>query len=255
MRVVQKTTGPKGRAAYNVEGQRNCRSEFIASRIDSNIDYSVSPCDDLYQFACGRWVEKNAIPEELMTYSTFGILREGVEIVLRNLLQEDHMPEDLECMKKAKDMYASCIDMDKIEERGDQILKDMLVRELGGWPLTHAAWDEDAFDLVDTLIKLNRLGENPIISFYVGLDSKDTSTRVLTMDQPIFGMPGQKYYQVSRDDAMLKAYEDLIYRVSKLIGQANPDTAVKEVKEIIEFEILLANVRTLSGKTSAKAAA
>lgn len=213
-----------------------------ASRIDSNIDYSVSPCDDLYQFACGRWVEKNAIPEELMSYSTFGILREGVEIVLRNLLQEEHKHGDLDCMKKAKDMYASCIDTDLIEERGDKMLKDMLVEKMGGWPITHPAWDENKFDLVEALLALNEIGENPIISFYVGLDSKDTSVRVLMMDQPGFGMPGQKYYQVSRNDTMIQAYEGLIRGVSKLLGQADPDTAEKEIKEIVDFEILLANI-------------
>ena len=62
------------------------------------------------------------------------------------------------------------------------------------------------------------------------------------MDQPMFGMPGQKYYLVPRDDKMLQAYEELIMGVAKLQGLANPDTIEREVKEIVDFEILLANV-------------
>ncbi|KAK3784346.1 hypothetical protein RRG08_053831 [Elysia crispata] len=213
-----------------------------ASRIDRNIDYSVSPCDDLYQFACGGWMKKNAIPEDLQSYSKFGILIKQVDVVLRNLLQEEHKPNDLECMKKAKDLYASCLETDTIEERGDQVLKDMLLQELGGWPLTDKTWDPNKFDMVDTLIKLNKVGEYPIIFFYVGLDSKDSSRRVLTMDQPRFGMPGQKYYQVPRDDKMLKAYEELIAGVATLLGLANPVSAAQDISDIVEFEMLLANI-------------
>ena len=58
----------------------------------------------------------------------------------------------------------------------------------------------------------------------------------------MFGMPGQKYYLVPRDDKMLQAYEELIMGVAKLQGLANPDTIEREVKEIVDFEILLANV-------------
>ena len=58
----------------------------------------------------------------------------------------------------------------------------MLVKDFGGWPLTYSGWDESSFDLVDLLISLNRLiSEKPVISFYVGLDSKDTSMRVLSV--------------------------------------------------------------------------
>ncbi|KAH9504398.1 Membrane metallo-endopeptidase-like 1 [Bulinus truncatus] len=62
------------------------------------------------------------------------------------------------------------------------------------------------------------------------------------IDQPSFGMPGQKYYLVSRNDTMLMAYENLIFSTCNLMGLANQSNATEEVKAVVDFEIKLANI-------------
>ena len=65
------------------------------------------------------------------------------------------------------------------------------------------------------------------------------------IDQTDFGLPGQKYYQVDRDDKMLGAYEKYIEGVASLMGGGATDVnRLRDmVKDMVDFEIKLANVR------------
>jgi predicted metalloendopeptidase len=54
-----------------------------AARILRTIDESVSPCDDFYQFACGKWIESTVIPEHKSSQSTFDELQDELNKKLR----------------------------------------------------------------------------------------------------------------------------------------------------------------------------
>ena len=45
-----------------------------ASQILQNMDNSVDPCDDFYQFACGGFIKKTTIPEDRTRMSSFSVL-------------------------------------------------------------------------------------------------------------------------------------------------------------------------------------
>ncbi|MEQ2161130.1 hypothetical protein GOODEAATRI_006577 [Goodea atripinnis] len=58
-------------------------SAMKAARLLQNIDKSVKPCDNFYQYACGGWLERHVIPETSSRHSVFDILRDKLEIVLK----------------------------------------------------------------------------------------------------------------------------------------------------------------------------
>lgn len=59
-----------------------------AARLLQNMDKSVKPCDNFYQYACGGWLERHVIPETSSRHSVFDILRDKLEIVLKGQLAQ-----------------------------------------------------------------------------------------------------------------------------------------------------------------------
>lgn len=59
------------------------RAIIPAARLLQNMDQSVDPCQNFYQYACGGWLERHVIPETSSLHSVFNILRDELEIVLK----------------------------------------------------------------------------------------------------------------------------------------------------------------------------
>lgn len=61
----------------------HCTAVLPAARLLQNMDQSVDPCQNFYQYACGGWLDRHVIPETSSLHSVFNILRDELEIVLK----------------------------------------------------------------------------------------------------------------------------------------------------------------------------
>uniref|UniRef100_A0A6G1SPT9 Membrane metallo-endopeptidase-like 1 n=1 Tax=Aceria tosichella TaxID=561515 RepID=A0A6G1SPT9_9ACAR len=105
-----------------------------AAQILNNMDNQTRPCDDFYQFACGRWIQTQVIPDEKTSLSVFSQNTADLNIKLRALIERAPRDEDPPIVGQMRNMYASCMNLSDIEARGDEPLLDVL-RDLGGWPV------------------------------------------------------------------------------------------------------------------------
>lgn len=216
-----------------------------ASNFLESMDTSVKPCDDFFQYACGMWNKKHVIPEDKASIGVFSRIRDDVDTILKNVMEKENGPSDVESVKKARRYYTSCLDLEKIENLTESIALPF-IHSLGEWPVlgnkAGGHWNRSTFRIEDLLVTIREYTNSPpIMDMYVYDDSKDPLTRILYIDQPSLGMPERSYYLKSRNDKVLMAYQTYATDMAVLMG-ADQAQAKQQMKEMVDFEIKLANL-------------
>ena len=91
--------------------------------------------------------------------------------------------------------------------------------------------------VIDRSYSYNNFITTPQVSYFVVL---------FQLDQAELGMPSRDYYMKGYNDSDVKIYEKFAINIAMLFG-ANETTAQKEIKDMVDFEIRLANVRVFKG--------
>uniref|UniRef100_A0A672YXG9 Neprilysin n=1 Tax=Sphaeramia orbicularis TaxID=375764 RepID=A0A672YXG9_9TELE len=201
-----------------------------ASRLIENMDGTVDPCDNFYQYACGGWLKKNIIPETSSRYSTFDILRDELEVILKG-----QTPTRL------------------IELRGGAPLLEMLP-DVFEWPIAFDNWDTKygaTWKLEDVVAKLNeKYGTQLLVNFFVGTDDRDSNAHIIHVGQTSLGLLSRDYYACNGPYAeACRAYEQFMIDLAKLIrtdrGLVVNETRIREeVTRVMDLERDIANVNT-----------
>ncbi|NXU11021.1 NEP protein, partial [Pardalotus punctatus] len=225
-----------------------------AARILENMDPSARPCEDFYQYACGGWLKRNVIPETSSRYSNFDILRDELEVVLKDVL-DTPSTNDIPAVQKAKTLYRSCINETAIDSRGGRPLISLLP-SVSEWPVATTNWDNSygtAWTAETAIAQLNsRYGKKVLINFFVGTDDKNSTAHIIHIDQPGLGLPSRDYYECTGAyKEACSAYVDFMISVAKLILQErNISVTESEISEqmgrVMDLEKDIANATTKS---------
>jgi len=158
-------------------------------------------------------------------------------------LEDEPSPDDFESYQLARDYYKSCTNEEKREELGIKPILDKL-KLFGGWPVVDGKkWQqEDSFKWWEWNYEMNRagFGSSSLVSVGIGVDSKNTSWRVITIDQASLGL-SREYLTNGFQDTEVQHYYKYMVDSAVLLG-AESELALNELKESLLFEIKLANI-------------
>ncbi|NXD72319.1 NEP protein, partial [Eolophus roseicapillus] len=226
-----------------------------AARILENMDMTAEPCNDFYQYACGGWLKRNVIPETSSRYSNFDILRDELEVVLKDVL-DTPSTNDVTAVQKAKTLYRSCINETTIDSRGGTPLISLLP-DVSDWPVATTNWESSssgtAWTAETAIAQLNsRYGKKVLINFFVGTDDKNSTAHIIHIDQPGLGLPSRDYYECTGAyREACSAYVDFMISVTKLVLQErnisfNETDISEQMKRVMDLEKEIANATTKS---------
>jgi len=199
----------------------------------AEMDTTVRPQDDFYNYVNGTWAKTAKIPADKPTWGSFHILREKTDenclLILDNLLKEN-FAQGTEG-QKIKDLYESFIDWKKRDAEGLKPIEGLLAK----------------IDNIKTLVDLQKYleeitpeGENPICAWGVYADMKDSNMNTVYLGNFSIGM-GRDYYQKDNKEntEALQKYQDYVMAIFKVLKD---DKAAEKAKQMVDFERSIAKL-------------
>ncbi|XP_019757684.2 neprilysin-2 isoform X2 [Dendroctonus ponderosae] len=233
------------------EGQKMCLTPgciHTASRVLEYMDQSVDPCDDFYQFTCGNFIKNTNIPDDKSSVTSFSIISDTLQEQLRTMIEEPLKADEPKPFQLTKKLYKACMNKTIIEADGLNTMRQIL-KQLGGWPaLEGSRWNEGDFDWRQSVYKFRTAGYSVdyFIDFSVGIDVKNSTKRIIDLDQGSLGLR-REFLTKGLNDKLVKAYYDYMVDIAVLFG-ADRAVASKDLAESLDFEMKLANISLPSEK-------
>ena len=210
-------------------------SAQLKSGINLNdLDKSVRPADDFYEYACGGWMKANPLPAAYSRYGSFDRLAEDnnkrINGILKELQENTYPAGTVE--QKLSDLYKLAMDSARREKEGLAPVMPLIKR------LEAAKKKEQLFAIQ---LEMMPYGESELFGSYIGADEMDAMKNILTVRQGGLTL-GQKDYYLENDEATVKireAFKKHIVRMFQLFGFSK-SVAEKKMKNVMKVEMALA---------------
>lgn len=197
------------------------------------IDSSVSPKNDIYKFANGKWLKTQQIPASDGSWGSFNEIHEGNTANLKALLasvSKDSKAAAGSNTQKIRDFYLIGMDSAKAEKDGIKpILADLALIDM----------IKTKDDLLKTTALLNKKGVGGMIGFYVYSDFKNSNENASYLAQTGMGLPDKDFYFEAQYESIKKEYESHIGRMFECLGNY-PESASAHAKTVLKIETELA---------------
>jgi len=199
-----------------------------------NIDTTLDPCADFYQYACGNWLKNSEIPPDQSDWGSFTELEERNLDIERSILEKAaHGGAQRDAIdRKIGDLYGSCMDEKDVDAKGIGPLQPELDR-------IAAAKDKEA--LMAEIAHVHLIGPSPLFRFFAQPDLHNAEQVIAYIDQGGLTLPDREYYLKDDADKVEKRQflVDYATQLFTLAGQS-PQQAADSAQTVLAIETLLA---------------
>jgi len=207
-------------ASYSSYAQ-NAPKKFIDP---ANMDLTVKPGNDFYEYASGTWIRNNPVPAKETRWGSFNELRDfninAVKSVVEDASADKAAPAG-SATKRVGDFYAAAMDSLTIEKLGYTPIKPDLAR---------IKKVKDLQGILNEATYLRTSGvASPMFGFSVAQDRKNVTKYLPSMAQGGTTLPDRDYYlkDDSRSLKIREAYITYMTTLFSLTGSSATEAAQK----------------------------
>jgi predicted metalloendopeptidase len=208
-------------------------SSCLASFDPKDMDLSVKPQVDFYQYADGGWIRNNPIPADHSSWGGFDELQSANEAILHRILEKSAAAKKPDfIVKLVGDFYFSGMDLATVDAVGVAPLKPDFDR---------IAAIQSSAEVAAEVARLHRLGIGVCFGFGSEQDPKHSEMMIGGLGQGGLGLPDRDYYlRADADSAKLRdKYVAHVVRMLELAGDSEGD-AQTQAQAIMRLETALA---------------
>lgn len=194
------------------------RQEKVPAIDLANLDTSVSPGEDFYQYSTGGWQAAHPLSPEYARYGSFDMLRENnverINSLFSDMTTLKAEPGSVE--QKISDLYKMGLDSVRLNEEGAAPLRKYIES-------VYAVSDKQ--ELARLIAQMHDCGEGMFFGSFVDADLTNSDMNILYLGQGGLGIGDRDYYVEAENAAIKEGYRNFLAKVFSLTGVAEPEKA------------------------------
>lgn len=206
----------------------------VAGIDPANLDTTVMPGTDFYQYACGGWMKAHPLTAEYARFGSFDLLAENNREQLKSLIGELAAKPEApgSVAQKIGDLYNVAMDSVKLNADGVEPIRGELEK---------IAAITDVKEMSEIVSEMRRKGFDAYFVLGVGADEKNSAMNIVYAYQSGMSL-GEREYYLDNDDhtrEIREKYREHVANMFRLAGFTDEE-ARKDADAVLKVETMLA---------------